>query len=145
MAENHRVSYTVKYKDSDENSRTTARRQVEDYEETGQEHNYNWAIADGITNTRKYPTVAITRLNIVTFFMVADGDITVCINDASTGMPEATWVLSANRAVFWHENMLGAGKPFPQNIDASPTDPGGFYFTNASGATVNVNVICLES
>jgi hypothetical protein len=135
----HAISTVIRYIDQDENNRTTSIAQDETYAEaTPVEHDEYWAIADSASDQEETLPIAVTVANVVSFMLIADGDITVKTNNSGT--PEDIWVLSNQRPVFWHTNMIGIAIP----IDATPTITK-FYFTNNSGSTVNVNLIALES
>jgi len=148
MADHTITLYTI-YQEDDKGNRQTSIRgdQTVTVSTPLAEHSLHKEVASGsVESTTLWDfnggtdaAAAIVGDNIDTLFIFADGDITVSINDVSTGTPTFSYVLSTESYVIWHNLMLGVTNPWDsQTIND-------IYFKNTSGSTVNVSMLCLEA
>jgi hypothetical protein len=75
--------------------------------------------------------VRIESTNLRFFCLYSDRDVTIKTN--STGSPQETWALKANRPIIWATNLFG-GFPIAGDVTA-------LFITNVSGATASVKLI----
>lgn len=147
----HTITLYTIYQEDDSGSRQSSIRGDVTITGTGREHSLHASIASGTVESSAYleTTQACDMSKLQALFLWANGNVTVSVNEVSTGSPDVSYSLTSDTYLIWHSGMLGVSNPWATGITdwttpATSTN-GRIYILNTSGSTVDVSFLALEN